>query len=182
VSRLFSILFTILLLFNSLGYYGLFIGLRYQNNVEMMQKLDLAEYSESDMITIKIPITIPYATDSQDFERVDGIFEHKGEFYRLVKQRLLHDTLHIVCVKDHELAYINQAWENYVKTFTDNHSDNNSNAKTFHTLIKDYLPRSFSILHSSPGWECDVILQSYVNFFISDFSPSIIHPPERLSA
>ena len=147
----------------------------------MMQKLDRSEYSDSDMITIKIPIAIPYATDSRDFERVDGMFEYKGEFYRLVKQRLLQDTLHVVCVKDHEMAYINQAWEDYVKTFTDNHSDK-TNAKTFHTLIKDYIPRTFSIHHCSPGWESEVIQQSHVNFLTSDFYPSIIHPPERIFA
>lgn len=166
-------------MFNSLGYYGLFLGLRYQNDVEMMQKLDQSEYSESDMVTIKIPIAIPYATDSQDFERIDGMFEHKGEFYRLVKQRLLRDTLHVVCVKDYELAYINNAWESYVKTFTDNHSDKSS-AASFHTLIKDYLPRAFSILRDSLGWECEVAQRSYFNFFVSDFCPSIIHPPERI--
>lgn len=144
----------------------------------MMKKLDHAEYNESDMVTIKIPIAIPYAVDSQDFERVDGLFEHKGEFYRLVKQRLSQDTLHVVCVKDYELAYINQAWEDYVKTFTDNHSDNSA-TKTFSTLMKDYIPRTFAIIHFSPGWESDVKPQSYINFLVSSYYPSIIHPPER---
>lgn len=161
-----------------MGYYALFMGLKYQNDVEMLQKLDQAEYSQSDMITIKIPITIPYATDSRDFERVDGMFEHKGEFYRLVKQRLLRDTLHVVCVKDYELAYINQAWESYVKTFTDNQSDKSA-ATAFHSLIKDYLPRNFSILRHSSGWESEVTPRAYLNSFISDFCPSIIHPPEK---
>ena len=181
MSRLFSILFAILLLCNSLGYYGIFVVLKYQNDVEMMQKLDRSEYSESDMITIKIPISIPYATDSQDFERADGLIEHEGEFYRMVKQRMLQDTLHVVCVKDYELAYINQSWEDYVKTFNDNHSDK-TGAKTLQTLIKDYLSRTFSILRQSPGWECDVVQQSYVSSLISDFYPSIIHPPERTFA
>lgn len=180
--RLFSLLFAILLLLNSLGYYGLFIGLRYQQNVEMMQKLDQAAYREADLITIKIPISIPYATDSEDFERVNGIFEHKGEFFRLVKQRFRYDTLHIVCFKDQELGYINQAWEKYVKTFADSQSDNKPNGKTTHTFIKDYLVRTFSILASSLGWECEVLLQSSIPFLIPDFHPSIIHPPERLLA
>ena len=81
------------------------MGLRYQNNVEMLEKLDLEDYNEAEMITVKIPISVPYASDSEEFERVDGLFEHKGEFYRLVKQRLFLDTLYVVCVKDQELAF-----------------------------------------------------------------------------
>jgi hypothetical protein len=154
--------------------------LQYRNNVEMIEKLDHDDYQDRDLVTIKIPIAIPYATDSEDFVRVEGLFEHNGEFYRLVKQRLFQDTLHVVCVKDHELAYINQAWEQYVKTFTDNHSDS-APAKTFQTLIKDYLPRTFSLILDSPGWDREMLFTLYVNNFISDFSPTIIHPPERYS-
>ncbi len=143
-----------------------------------MQKLDQADYNESDMVTIKIPIAVPYAIGSQDFERVDGLFEHNGEFYRLVKQRLFEDTLHVVCVKDHELAYINQAWEDYVKTFTDNHSDKPASKITY-TFIKDYLPRPFFLIHGSYGWEHEMAQQFYIDSFISDFCPSIVHPPER---
>lgn len=154
------------------------MGLRYQNNVEMLQKLDLGDYNEAEMVTVKIPISVPYASESEEFERVDGLFEHKGEFYRLVKQRLFQDTLQVVCVKDQELAYINQAWTSYVKTFTDNHSDNQSQSTISYSFIKDYLTRSFSIIQFSPGWVCDVVKQTNINIFISDFYPSIIHPPE----
>jgi hypothetical protein len=145
----------------------------------MVEQFDLATYNLSKEVTIKISISIPYATESEDFVRVDGIFEYQGEFYRKVKQRLLHDTLEIVCVKDQELAYINQAWSSYVKTFTDNRSEENSNTKSYLTFIKDYLSRDFSILQSSTGWEYEVVPSPHFRFLISDFHPSIIHPPER---
>jgi len=104
-----AIVFLALLLFNVLGYYGLFLGLGIQNDHEMIQNLDADNYDQSETVTIKIPITVPYASDSREFSRVDGTYKHNGEFYRLVKQALLKDTLHIVCVKHPGSKRINQA-------------------------------------------------------------------------
>ena len=38
------------------------------------------------------------------YERVNGEFEHNGEFFKLVKQKLENDTLNIVCIKDHRVV------------------------------------------------------------------------------
>lgn len=148
-----SIVFVILLLFNFLGYYGLFWGLRYQSAQQLVRRLDMGNYKDAETVTIKIPLAIPYAADSQDFERVDGEFEHNGEIYRLVKQRLCHDTLFIVCVRDSESKHIMKAISDLVKTFTDNPADTkHSNTKTFFSFSKDYLSGSFSLSLSAEGW------------------------------
>lgn len=177
--QLFSIAFTFLLLLNVMGYYGVFLGLQYKNDQEMIQKFDAENYSDDETITIKIPISIPYATDSKGFERVDGKFEHKGEFYRLVKQKLSQDTLYVVCVKDHQDKRIDDAITSFVKTFTDKPADQHSNSKVVVSFIKDYLPQTFTVQHLSLGWETDVVKESTCNVLRSSFSPSIVHPPER---
>ena len=175
----FSILFALLLLLNVMGYYGVFLGLQYKNDKEMIQRFDSEQYSDSEIVTIKIPISIPYAMDSKDFERVDGKFEHKGEFYRLVKQKLSQDTLYVACVKDHENKRIDDAMTNFVKTFTDAPVDNHSSSKVVITFIKDYIPQSFTVQHLTVGWETDVVKESSCRVLKSSFTSSIIHPPER---
>ena len=177
--KLFSILFTILLLLNVVGYYGVFLGLQYKNDKEMIQKFDADNYTDSDIVTIKIPISIPYAMDSKDFERVDGKFEHKGIFYRLVKQKLSQDTLYVACVKDHENKRIDDAITSFVKTFTDAPVDSHSGSKVVITFIKDYIPQSFTVQHLTVGWETDVVKESSCRVLKSSFTSSIIHPPER---
>lgn len=178
--KLKAIVFVVLLLMNVLGYYGVFLGMQYRNTVEMIEKLDDETYDPSQEVTIKIPIVIPYAYDSPGFERVDGEFEYQGEFYRLVKQRLSKDTLYIVCIKDPQAKLMNEAFEKYVKTFSDNPTDSQSNdSKVFSTFIKDYIVRSFAMCSSSLGWEHEIAIATSLSFFISSFSPSIIHPPER---
>jgi hypothetical protein len=162
------------------GYYGLFVGLQYKNSRTMNQQLDLDNYNEEEAITIKVPISIPYATDSRDFERVTGEFEHHGEFYRLVKQRLTRDTLHIVCVKDQHSTRIHQALASYVKTFSDKPVDSQqSSSKSTSDFIKDYLAQALSFHQVSSGWQCDLTMGSSLPFFVSDFYSSIVHPPER---
>lgn len=177
--KLFSIVFSLLLLLNVMGYYGVFLGLQYKNDKDMIQRLDAENYSLSETVTIKIPISIPYAADSKSFERVDGQFEHNGEFYRLVKQKLAQDTLYIVCIKDHENKRIDEAIANFVKTFTDKPVDQNSGSKIVVSFIKDYLPQSLTVQHLSLGWETDVVKESSCSILKSSFHPSIVHPPER---
>lgn len=162
-----------------MGYYGVFLGMQYRNDAAMLKSLDADQYEESQTIRFRIPISLPYVNDNSGFQRVDGKFEHEGEYYRLVKQKYAKDTLTVVCVKDFENKRINQALSNYVKTFTDKATDQNHNSKATVSFIKDYLPQTLSLKSLSPGWEVNVIKDGYYNNLIASFSASIIHPPER---
>jgi hypothetical protein len=162
------------------GYYGLLVGLEFKYDAEMLEKFDSENYDDSQLVTIKLPIAVPYAVDSRGFERVDGKFEHNGEFYRMVKQKVSADTIYLVCIKDHQGKRINQVLTSYVKTFADNPADSQSHSKLTYNFIKDYLKNSFAIVPLSNGWECDVVKETSPTFLTSDFFPSIVHPPERV--
>jgi hypothetical protein len=179
VKCLVAIVMLFLFLLNVLGYYGVFVGLRHINVRELVQKLDDNSYKESETTTFKIPLTVPYYTDSRDFERVDGEFEHNGEVYRLVKQKLSQDTLQIVCVKDNESKKINQVLADYVKTFTDKPGQSKQNTKSLQVLIKDFIPFSVAVTCNSFGWAHTVDYVSMPQNFNPSFCASIIHPPER---
>ena len=138
-----TIVLLVLFLLNVLGYYGVFMGLQFVNEKEMRALFDDDNFLPEEEITIKVPITVPYATDSREFTRVDGEFEHQGETYRMVKQRYISDTLHIVCVKDNTSKEIKQALNDYVKSFTDKPSSEKGSAKTIQNFIKD-------IFHAPP--------------------------------
>src|SRR5207302_5128451 len=98
----------LLFLLNTVGFYGIFLGMQLRYAREANKQLDEDQYSASDAMTFKVPLSVPYAADNQEYDRVTGEFEHRGEVYRLVKQKLYHDTLYIVCVKDRESKKINQ--------------------------------------------------------------------------
>lgn len=180
MKKLIAIFLVCLLLFNALGFVGLFMGLRYKTSQDLVQRLDNRDYSDDETVTLKVPMAIPYHIDSEEFERVDGEIEHQGEFYRLVKQKLVKDTLYIVCIKDLASKRLKQALAAYVKTFTDKSSNSNHHSSNItSTFIKDYIPQPFSVEFSSTGWTQEVAVSSRSVVLLSSFSASIVHPPER---
>lgn len=167
-----------LFLLNVLGYYGVFVGLQVKSGQVMRERFDSQNYSVEQEVTIKVPITIPYATDSRGYERVDGEFEHHGQMYRLVKQKLQSDTLFIVCIKDNQAEKINQALEDYVKTFTDKPFNAKQNVKA-QTFSKDYISTSISIQTLAAGWDfVSATKSAELNFYCFDFNQYISQPPE----
>jgi hypothetical protein len=179
LKKLTTILLVALLILNVLGYYGVFVGLQYQNERKQIQRFDTQGYDESETFTIKVPISIPYAVDQADFERVDGEFEHQGQFYRMIKQKFSHDTLHIVCIKDQQETRITQALKDYVKSFTGKSDPGKSDSKLTVSFIKDYIASSYNSGHSANGWSIKISLQGYAENLTPSFFASIVHPPER---
>ena len=181
MKRVVSIAFGLMILLNTLGYYGIFLGLHYQNDQAMSRAFDSDNYDHLNTITLKVPVSVPYMPDQPDFDRVDGQFEYNGELYRMVKQRYAKDTLTVVCVTDTEHKKIDLALADYVKTFTDKASDTKPRSKVSLNFIKDYLPISFKIKSSTGGWTLGITHNSQARNLIAAFSASIVHPPEGLA-
>jgi len=181
LKRLTTILLTALLLLHVLGYYGLFVGLQYQNNLALIQRLNTDTYTADETVTLRIPLSVPYVADDAEYQRVDGEFEHEGELYHMVKQRLSDDTLYVVCIKDHQGNRISQALKDYVKTFADSKaSDGKTPAKTYTSFSKDYMTSSYSIAEFSEGWyAAAVATPAQPQDLVPTFCASIVHPPER---
>lgn len=171
----------ILLLFNMLGFYGLLMGLQYQNHLNLIYSLDQGSYDHSQTTLLKIPIIVPYAADQQEYQRVNGEFEHRGEFYKLVKQRLSQDTLYIICIRDHGSKKIDLALKDYARTFTDNPLHNKHHGKISVNFLKDYYLPGFAIKPVSDGWVLQVHTSSLDKPALISFISSIVHPPERIS-
>jgi hypothetical protein len=178
LKKLIAIFLVFLLLFNALGFYGLFIGLRYKTGLDLVQRLDNNQYSEEETVTLKVPMALPYHIDSEEYERVDGEIEHQGEFYRLVKQKLEKDTLYIVCIRDHDSKRIKQALSDYVKTFTDKPADAKHGAKSLASFGKEFLPSVIEVAQECSGWHYSVVFAIPFDSF-SSRSIAVFDPPPQ---
>jgi hypothetical protein len=105
----------IVFLFNVGGYYIVFWGLRLQADKQLTTRLDADLYNTHETIELKIPVTLPYPIQQQEFQRIDGRFEHHGEFFKLVKHKLQNDTLYIICIRDHQTKHLVNTMTDYVK-------------------------------------------------------------------
>jgi hypothetical protein len=90
-----------ILLFNWFGY-RLVIGYwQGRTTSELEAKLDVNDYDESQLLSVKIPVThLAYYNTSPQFERVDGSVEINGIQYKYVKRRLFNDSLELLCLPD----------------------------------------------------------------------------------
>ncbi|MBL7871118.1 MAG: hypothetical protein JNM78_05870 [Cyclobacteriaceae bacterium] len=178
MKRGFTLFLLGLFLLNVLGYYGIFLGLQVNNTLTLQEQFDNDDYAHLKEVTVKVPLTVPYQSDTREYVRVNGEFEHEGDVYKMVKQRLQRDTLYIVCVKDNTSKKIKQALRDYVKTYTDKPVNQKGNPKTIQNFIKDYISTAtvlqnhedgwFQVIHAS-GW-----LSSYQSLSIQHISP----PPQ----
>lgn len=115
MKRSLSIVLLLIFLFNVGGYYFVFWGLIRSADYALTQRLNDEAYSPSETIELKIPVTLPYPIQQQGFKRVDGKFEHNGQFYKLVKQKLENDTLFVICILDHQQKRLVKTMTDYVK-------------------------------------------------------------------
>jgi hypothetical protein len=181
LKKVITITVLVVFLLNAVGLYGVLIGLQFRFASEANKELDENRYTASEAITFQVPLAIPYSSDEQDFQRVTGEFEHEGEVYRLVKQKLHRDTLYIVCIKDTKSKKINQALADYVKTFTDRpFNAKPQSGKVNYSLIKDFLNTGIEIESDSYGWSVHVSYVELSHLYLSSFTTRIKYPPKPL--
>lgn len=178
MKKLLPILFLLVFLFNVGGYYLMNWGLRYHANKELRQRLDEELLSENEMITLKLPITLPYQTD-RSFERMDGEFEYKGEFYKLVKQQLKRDTLYVVCFKDQRQKQLVNDMNNFTKRANDLPASSQT-IKLFGSLFKDYTSSgSLELISLQSAWSASLSFTDLSFRLASQIRP-ILSPPPRV--
>ena len=102
VKKFAAILLLLLLLFNLIGYRLLFSVLQQKANSSIVAKIDKEDYIDADLITLTVPLSMPYITDSKDFERKDGEIKLNGKVYRYVKQKISQGNLVLMCLPDEE--------------------------------------------------------------------------------
>jgi hypothetical protein len=117
-----------------------FLGIHFQLDQRLRSRLDANLYEERETVQLAIPMTLPYPIHSNGFERVNGRFEHKGEFFRLIKHKLRNDTLYVVCIRDHETRRLLSTFKNIVHDTLGLTNTNKKALNFLSKLIKDFFP------------------------------------------
>jgi hypothetical protein len=164
------------LLFNTGGYYAMFWALQYQADIELQKHLDANDYADNESVVIRIPITLPYQINGTEFERVDGKFEHQGEFYKLVKQKLENDTLSIVCIKDHREKQIVATMVDFTKQSND--LPTSAALKVLGSFLKEYNGTNDLKIEGNAGWNTRICFSNPSFAMLSPIIPVIAPPPK----
>ena len=95
------------------GYRLVFDYFEEKADKSLIQKIDDHHYTEADLITIKIPLDLPYISNRSTFERFDGIIKINGVFYNYVKRKLFNDTLTLQCIANYEKSKLQKENNQY---------------------------------------------------------------------
>ena len=114
-----AILFLLLLLFNFVGYRAWFYYVQIQSNQRFQASLNKNDYNDQDLITIRVPLSLPYFTDWKEFESYDGSIEVDGKHYNYVKRKVSNDTLILLCIPNHEQNKLSDNRNEYEKLLND---------------------------------------------------------------
>lgn len=175
--RFLAFMLLALFLFNTVGYYALYQAVRNQSNHALLKRLDQDSYREEETVTIKLPLAIPYYQSDTEYQRVNGSFEHQGEFFKLVKQKIEQDTLFIVCIRDHAAEKLFNLVSDFTKIVNDLPASSKSGVlKLLGSFSKDY-----EVVHTAHvnKTTAEVIKHHfcYQNFSLTDHYISIVSPP-----
>ncbi|MDB5249930.1 MAG: hypothetical protein JWQ40_4324 [Segetibacter sp.] len=155
-----------------------------QSDVRLEASLDKNEYDESELVTIKIPITLPYQNNWDDFERVDGEFTVDGKIYKYVKRKIADGHLVLLCLPDHNKMRLESAKTEFFKYANDlvqNHNSkksDNSKSGVFKNLWSEY--DSNTMVFTAANFNSEIIhaVAGSVNLFPSSPHSSPEQPPE----
>lgn len=168
----------VVFLFNVGGYYIVFWGLRYQENRRTTAQLDARLYSDEETILLKIPLHLPYSANRAEYKDVRGDFEHKNQFYKLVKQKLENDTLYIVCFKDHQAKHLSNTMIRYANTSNDFPSQSKQSQNLLSKLLKEYNPFHEPEMIETVGW-CVAFFYAHPSICFSSCAQTILGPPPK---
>jgi hypothetical protein len=115
-----------------------------------------------------------------EFERLTGEFEHNGEFYQLIKQKLENDTLKIVCIKNHKEKQLATSMADFTKVSNDLPA-NTSSLKAFGNFLKEYNATSDIKLICGNSWSTTLSFASCSFPMLSLVVPIESPPPQSFS-
>jgi hypothetical protein len=139
LKRIIPILLCSLLLFNILGYYLLFIGLKHQADIRIENQLDAGIYNGNETIVLKVPVDLPYQANWNTYERVNGDLFYQGRHYNAVKHRIYNDTMYTVYVQNNYKNHLYQKLNDLIGSFINVPVNSTNNSHIWNNLLNDYI-------------------------------------------
>jgi hypothetical protein len=147
------------------------------------EKIDAGQYSEAQLLEVKVPLQIPYYSDTR-YEACYGEIQLNGEYYRYVKRKITDGVLYLLCLPHKEKDNISVAKTDFAKAVNDAQNNNTPQKQNQPSLIKlllnEYLQQQKD---NNPGLQLSVLQKVYSqnSRFISQFDPqTAAQPPEIL--
>lgn len=186
MKKIASIFLLGILLFNWFGY-RLLIGYWQEKTTrELEARLDGDSYDESQLISIKVPVThLAYYNSSPVFERVSGGVEIGGVQYRYVKRRLYNDSLELLCLPDKAAMKLQACTNDFFRTANGLQVNPGKHTGSHPLPIKNFVVDPYVLTEDltpvTPLSVCAPVFDGYSCYFPSLFPFANERPPAPLA-
>lgn len=130
MKKLAAILLLALLAFNFVGYRLLFSVLEHKADNTIVAQIDKVAYNDADLITLTVPLSMPYIQDSKDFEAKDGEITLNGKVYHYVKQKIAQGNLVLMCLPDQQKTHLQTAKDDFFRLANELQNNNGASKKS----------------------------------------------------
>jgi len=133
-----AILILAVLLFTTVGYRVIISLQQWKADKALVATINDGAYNQNLLLTIKVPINIPYQNSWTSFERVEGEIEIEGVHYTYVQRKIENDTLILQCLPNTGRNDIKKAATKYFASINDldNQSRQNSSKSSLAKAFK----------------------------------------------
>ena len=162
--KLLAILFLGLILFSGFGYRLVFRSLEEKSEQTLVAALDRAQFAKSNLLTVRIPLDLPYQTNWSNPQRYDDELVIDGRIYQTVDRKVEDGYLIVQLIPNERKMGIRDLQQALTQQLLDLNADENTPAskspvKSFKVQISD--------------WE---EIQSVQHGFAGSLTASILHP------
>ena len=132
-----------LLLFNWYGYRFVINYLQQKAERQLDSRIDVRDYDESQLVEIKVPLSMPYQNNQSSFERHYGEIEIGGTLYSYVERKIQDGYLVLKCIPNQAKQDLKTA-DNILFTQNNgldqehNGKNNSPLASLFKSIFTDY--------------------------------------------
>lgn len=175
-----AILFLFVFVFNLYGYRLLIDCIQIGQQTNLLTELDNEAYAAEDLISIKTPISLPYYSNSETFERVDGTIKIEGIEYQYVKRRIFNDSLELLCLPNLAKQQLQSVKHNFFKQTNEGTTDdNNGSSKAFKNILLEYCD-SIAVYTMLPFYKTTSQKPSLAAFHLPAVNPLLQDRPPQL--
>ncbi len=82
------------------------------------------------LLHLIVPLSMPYITDSKEFESKDGEITLKGKVYHYVKQKISQGNLVLMCLPDEQKTHLQNAKDDFFRLANELQNNNSSSKKS----------------------------------------------------
>lgn len=162
-----------------LGYYGFYLALTHQLDQQWHTKVYEDNLTGEKLLHASIPLSIPYQPDQTEYKPVSAKLEIDGNYYRIVRQKYVQDTLHVIYINDTVQKELKQSFNDWLASIHQKPVSEGQGFQFWKVLAKDFIIDEFWLV-AEPERLLATLPYAIPMMGKYDFMASIPSPPPKV--